>query len=203
MRPNKTSVGHGRRPQMVCISSGPFCKCLSCLEKSARDGLPTPVEGSMGPALGAVLSGRTPPRSRCPPAPPIRCCISDAGHASKQPVARSACPPLNRDEPPGSSARRSDEPPAAVRRWSGRDTGPLGAPSLVRSQWQALVELRAGHLIAHTGLRGISADDARQFRTYPAPTISALLRYGFIREVDGAYDITDHGLRALEVLPRR
>lgn len=110
---------------------------------------------------------------------------------------------LSRGEPPVPFVPGPDEPPAAVRRWSGKDTGPLVAPSLVRSQWQALVELRAGHLIARTGLRGLSADDSRRFRTYPAPTISALLRYGFIREVDGAYDITDHGLRALEVLPRR
>lgn len=90
-----------------------------------------------------------------------------------------------------------------MRRWSGHDTGPLGTPSLVRAQWQALVDLRAGHLIARTGLRGLDADDVRRFRPYAAPTIAALMRYGFIREVDGAYDITDHGLRALEVLPRR
>jgi len=118
-------------------------------------------------------------------------------------VAHCACLPLNSKEPPASPAPSPDEPAAAVRRWSGKDTGPLGPPNLVRSQWQALVELRAGHLIARTGLRGLSADDGRRFRTYPAPTISALLRYGFIREVDGAYDITDHGLHALEVLPRR
>lgn len=107
------------------------------------------------------------------------------------------------EPPPPPAAQLAPEPPTAVRRWSGNDTGPLGPPNLVRSQWQALVELRAGHLIARTGLRGLSANDDRHFRTYPAPTITALLRYGFIREVDGAYDITDHGLRALEVLPRR
>jgi hypothetical protein len=110
---------------------------------------------------------------------------------------------LTSREPPVPPVIGPDEPLGGVRRWSGQDTGPLGPPNLVRSQWQALVELRAGHLIARTGLRGLSADDSRQFRTYSAPTISALLRYGFIREVDGAYDITDHGLRALEVLPRR
>lgn len=87
--------------------------------------------------------------------------------------------------------------------WSGADTGPFATPALRPLQRAALSALRDGGRIAQGGLRGVDADDAQHVTAYPTPTVRALLRFGFIEEdeASGVYRATDHGLRALEVLP--
>lgn len=109
--------------------------------------------------------------------------------------------PAQRDAGRSAQARRSPSP--APTRWSGTDTGPLPVPALRPLQRAALSTLRAGRRIAKGGLRGVDAADAQQVVAFPTPTVQALLRYGFIEEEDasGVYRATDHGLRALAVLP--
>ncbi|MBS0429318.1 MAG: hypothetical protein JSR41_18730 [Proteobacteria bacterium] len=110
-------------------------------------------------------------------------------------------PPAHRDAGRPAPAQCSSSP--APTRWSGTDTGPLPVPVLRPLQRAALSTLRAGHRIAKGGLRGVDAADAQQVVAFPTPTVHALLRYGFIEEEDtsGVYRATDHGLRALAVLP--
>ncbi len=109
--------------------------------------------------------------------------------------------PRSRRPTPRPGARRSPAP--APTQWSGTDTGPFPVPGLRPLQRAALSTLHSGSRIARGGLRGVDAADAQQVVAFPTPTVQALLRYGFIEEEDhsGVYRATDHGLRALEVLP--
>ncbi|XXQ53991.1 hypothetical protein ACA040_002676 [Xenophilus aerolatus] len=109
--------------------------------------------------------------------------------------------PSHPDEARPAQARPSASP--APRRWSGADTGPLPTPALRPLQRAALSALSAGRRIARGGLRGVDAANAQQVVAFPTPTVQALLRYGFIEEEDvsGVFRATDHGLRALAVLP--
>lgn len=110
-------------------------------------------------------------------------------------------PPSHRDDNRPAQARRAASP--APTRWSGTDTGPLPIPALRPLQRAALSTLRAGRRIARGGLRGVDAANAQQVVAFPTPTVRTLLRYGFIEEEDasGVFRATDHGLRALAVLP--
>ncbi|MDI3380481.1 hypothetical protein ACFPPF_09395 [Xenophilus aerolatus] len=106
--------------------------------------------------------------------------------------------------------RRPTSAAAPARPLPARSTdGPSSAdsrdvPRLRPLQRAALNALSDGSRIAMGGLRGVDAAHAQRVVAFPTPTVQALLRWGFIEEEErarGVYRVTDHGRRALAVLP--